>query len=543
MRFGLLGEARSDLICGLAVAATALFLYAGSLWNGFVWDDDIVILGNPLLKGGVLDLFAGIDAGRSGDLTPYYRPLTLLSFLVEGRLHGFNPYLVRLVNVLLHAANSFLVYRLARTLFTGLVPSLLAGLLFAVHPVASEGVNFNAGGRNTMLACLFVISSYLCHRRGVIQGRVSWSLAGALLFLAGLLSKESTMALLPFIVALELPLSRGGEPTKWWRAAARLAPYAAGTLLYGVLRTMALRGAGVRVDIFSGLGERLAQNLYVIPRYLLTVVWPPAQSSRYVIPEDLHLHLLPLITGWLFLAVVFWWVLIRNRSRATLFGAGWLAAFWLPVSGIVPIPSAAMADRYLYLPAIGIWLAVADQVVRALPERPATRRCAVIAAAVILLDLASLTVRRSAVWKSDVALFSRLTEQFPDDAYGHHNLGCAYLDKEKNLYLAERQFTRALALDPLFPRLRTQLGYVSLLRGDLEGALQHYTAAVQINPGDAEAHLNRGIVLERLGRAAEALGEFRSFLALPSTELPGARPLAEESVRRLSGFLNRGTSH
>ena len=109
-------EKRNDLLVGLAVAMVAFLVYANSLGNGFVWDDDVVIVANAALKGNALSLFSGIDVARATELNPYYRPLTLLTFLLEERLHGLTPFLVRLFNVLLHAANAFLVYRLRRAL-------------------------------------------------------------------------------------------------------------------------------------------------------------------------------------------------------------------------------------------------------------------------------------------------------------------------------------------------------------------------------------------------------------------------------------------
>ncbi len=85
---GKYGNERSNLLVGLVVAVVALLVYANSLGNGFVWDDDVVIVANPALKGTALSLFSGIDVGRTAELTPYYRPLSLLTFLIEERLHG-----------------------------------------------------------------------------------------------------------------------------------------------------------------------------------------------------------------------------------------------------------------------------------------------------------------------------------------------------------------------------------------------------------------------------------------------------------------------
>jgi protein O-mannosyl-transferase len=140
-------EKKRDITFSLLVVFAAFALYANSLGNGFVWDDDIVIIANSTQRNSALALFRGIDAGRDTDLTPYYRPLTLLTFLIEDRLHGLNPFLMHFLNVLLHAANAFLVYRLARSLLNDNYAALLAGMLFAV------GTPFS-------LVCLFYRHTY-----------------------------------------------------------------------------------------------------------------------------------------------------------------------------------------------------------------------------------------------------------------------------------------------------------------------------------------------------------------------------------------------
>jgi tetratricopeptide (TPR) repeat protein len=525
------GEVRRGQYFGLLVAAIAFLVYANSLGNGFVWDDDVVIVANPALRGSALSLFSTIDTGRAIELTPYYRPLTVLTFLIEERAHGLTPFPMHLVNVLLHAANAFLVYLLARSLVIDTYAALLAGLLFAVHPINTEAVDF-ISARNTLLSGFFILVAYLLHRRSIIRENFSGALAGAVFLLAGLFSKETALAGLPFIIAQEITQLRSTSGRL--RAVGRLLPYAVCIASYLVLRNNTLSNAGVKIAVLSGLGMRLLDNLYIIPRYLLTVLWPTALSAKYFIPDDLHLLALPLGAAWICIIALLAWLSTRGRSHVTLFGLAWLTAFWLPVSGIFPIPSAPFADRYLYIPAIGLWLVVSDQAFRLVPANVTARRYGVIAAALILLMLAGLTVRRNLDWKGDISLFSRIVEQYPEQAFGHHNLGCAYLDKLRSLDLAEEEFQRALALDPLFPRLRTQLGYIQLLRGDYAGAVQHYNEAVFQNPFDAEAFLNRAIALDRLGRYGDAVADYKRFLAMPGNELAGARPQAEARVRELT---------
>jgi len=154
--------------------------------------------------------------------------------------------------------------------------------------------------------------------------------------------------------------------------------------------------------------------------------------------------------------------------------------------------------------------------------------------AVLLILLGVTTCYHNLIWKNDISLFTYLIKLYPEQALGHHNLGCAYLDKVKNVDLAEKSFETALALNPFSPRLQTQLGYVRLLRGDLEGAIAHYNEAIYLNPVDPEALLNRGEAFERAGRHDEALDSYRRFLATPGSELSQARISVRSKVDALS---------
>lgn len=122
----------------IVIGLVAIAVYAITLFNGFAWDDVLVIVKNPILTGSTLTPFSSIDTARETDHTPYYRPLTLLSFLFEYRLHGFNPTLMHLANLILHILNAILSYFLARSITAGHRAALITALLFAVHPINTE---------------------------------------------------------------------------------------------------------------------------------------------------------------------------------------------------------------------------------------------------------------------------------------------------------------------------------------------------------------------------------------------------------------------
>jgi protein O-mannosyl-transferase len=549
----LLREKWREFLFGTLISAIAFLVYANSLGNGFVTDDPSVILHNPVLQGNPLQLFSTIDTISDTQLLPFYRPITYLTFYVEGKLHGFNPFLMHLANILLHAANAFLVYRLARLLFADQGPALLVGLLFAVHPIHSESVNFLSGGRNTMLACFFVLLAYLAHNKSIVQGGITASLLGALFFLAGLLSKETAMMVLPAIFMRELISLRENGLSQRLQPVIRLAPYAAAATCYLILRWLTLSRLGIQTSIIPGFGmqklqelyiipsltERLLYNIYIIPKYLLTIVWPVSLSPRYAVPEDFHLIALPLMVGWGCILGVIVWLLRRASSRATLFGLFWFLAFWIPVSGIFPMSSIQMADRYLYLPAIGLWIIIADQAVRLRIHGKTILRYAALATVLILVVMAALTIQRNLEWRSDITLFSRLVEQYPENPNGYYHLGIAYIKRKgpNDLQVAEKNLEMVLALDPSTQSVQTPLGLVRLERGDFEGALYYYSEALGNFPLDREARINRGITYEKLGRYQEALADYRFYLTIPTyNHIPGSQELAETRIRELSRY-------
>jgi protein O-mannosyl-transferase len=546
-------EKTRELFFGLLVATIAFLVYANSLCNGFVLDDHSVILNNPVLKGSLLSLFNSIDTTGEAVLLPYYRPFTYLTFMIEGRLHGFNPFYIRLANVLLHSTNAFLVYRLVRTLNKdNIFVALLAGILFAVHPQHSEGVDFNAGGRNTMLACFFSISTYLVHYKGIIREKSCWAFTGAFLFLLGMFSKETALMILPFIFALEFNALRTNAPGVRRLACLRLAPYLAALVFYMVMRWITLSKLGIQTSIIPGLGTtvldkmyittdlgtRIIDDLFIIPHYLLTTIWPADLSSRYVVPDDLNLLVLPLSFAWLGILISLWWFFTRGRTTATLFGLAWALLFWLPISGIVFVPGAPLADRFFYIPEIGLWIVLSDQMSKiTLINRPLLRRTGLAAVIFLLVALAALTVKRNQVWRSNYSLYSDLIKRYPENIHAHAGLGKVYYSngEEHNTDLAEREFEKVVAIDPNFPMIYTYLGNIKLNKGDLNGALFCYGKALEVYPYDKEAHLNRGITLEKLGRPREAITDYIFFLTSPgsSDDLPGGRQHAEKRLKEI----------
>lgn len=547
----ILGEGRRNQLAALFVVVIAFFVYANSLGNGFVWDDSDVIVTNPALRGSPFTLFQSIDTIGDNETLPYYRPLTILTFLIEERLHGLMPFPMHLINVLLHAATAFLVYLLVRSFGSEIKTAFLAAVLFAVHPINTEVVDF-ISARNGLLSGFFILLAYPIHRGSVLRKNLSGGFIAAFFLLAGLFSKETALVALPFIIALEIPAIRTNISGARYQAAMRLLPYAVVLSCYLIMRWMTLSRFGIQTSVIPGMGaeklqniykipdlwERMANNLYILPRYMLTMIWPVALSMRYTIPGNFQPFILSLTVAWLCIAAVMSWLFTRGRSQITFFGLAWFALFYVPVSGIAMFPSSPMADRYMYVPAIGLWLIAADQASRFLLTGDSVRKYGFVIVALILLALGGLTVRRNMDWKNEITLFSRFLDQYPGDVYSHTGMGNAFFGERnqgsKYLDLAEAEYKQALAMNPILPGVNTKMGYIHLARGDSEGAVHYYTIALGIYPLDKEALLNRAIALELIGRPKEAVEDFRRFLSTTGYELAEARPYAEARIRELT---------
>lgn len=497
-----------------------------SLGNGHVWDDPIVILTNHVVNGNPSDLLFSIDSGRATETTPYYRPLTLATFMLEGRLHSFSPVLMHGVNLLLHAGSVLILFRVMTGLGLSTVASLAGSILLAVHPLTVEPVSFLSGGRNTLLSALFVLLATHFFLRWRESGRRT-DLAGSVFsFFCGLFAKETTLALLPLLGWMEMK-------RKGWRGLLYVVPHALAAASYLIFRSVALGRAGVSTPLADDIPRLAGSVLFIVPRTLLNLLAPLSLSPRYHLPDDLNLYALGILAGWILLAVVVT-ILVRSGRPLVRLGLLWALLFWIPTSGIVPIPSAPMADRYLYLSVAGVAIVVADLVSAAEGRGWFRSRWPWGGAIILTILMTGLSLRQTLVWKSDETLFTRLVQISPDQAYGYHNLGCYYLDVKRDLDRAEEMFGEAAKRDPLFPRLHTQLGFIRFLRGDLAGAIREYDWALAQNPFDGEALVKRGEAMELTGNREEAVEMYRRFLSLPVSEIPWARPVVEERLKVLT---------
>jgi tetratricopeptide (TPR) repeat protein len=501
-------RARSWLPAAL-IAAAGAWAFSSSLGGGWLWDDDHYVTGNLLLRSP-----AGLARIWVAPPGLNYFPVTATVTWLQWQLWGDHPLGYRLTNLALHLAGAFLVWRLAGRL--GVRRGWLAGLLFAVHPLAVESVAWISELKNVLalpLALLALLAYLDFDERG---GRgVPWRAAG--LFLAAMLAK-STVALLPVVLLLAALWRRGRLRRS---DALATAPFFAISLVLGLVtiwfeHTRAMGPNGPAVD--PGLARLAAAGLGSV-FYLAKFVWPfglvPIYPRWVVAPISSAL-----LWPWAAWIAVFWASRGSVWGRPVRFALGAYLAMLAPVLGWVPMAYSRLswvADHFAYpaLPALAILTAAGiEALARRLPaaDRPGRRGILAAAVAAALL-LAAESRSYSGVFVSPAALWSYTVRQNPGAWSAHNDLGEA-LFAQGRVSAAIEEYRQALRINPDYVYAHLNLGDALQSLGRLPEAIAEYQEAVRLQPGGAGFHHYLGDALSQAGRLPEAIAQFEEALRL-----------------------------
>lgn len=483
---------RLVLLAALLVLATSV-PYLPLLGAGFVnWDDPVYVLGNPLIRS--LD-GRGLAAIGTSFLEGNYHPLTLLSYAVEYRLFGLDPRPYHLTNLALHLANVLLVFLLTRRLFGGVALAAGVGLAFGLHPMRVEAVAWVSERKELLSALGYFASLLLYLRAGDPRQRRQTLLLGASFacFVLACLSKAMAVTLPAALFVLDR-MQPGRRPPA---GAAAKVPFLAAGIFFAGLALWAQQSAQAVTDsVLAVYGWKYAilllHNLWF---YLEKTVLPLGLSAFYPYPPASALtdpaYLAGAASGLAVLGFLLW------RGG----GARWGAVFFLvaaaPVLRLIPVGNTPVADRYLYLPGLGLIWAAAALLERV--ELPRARRALAAAAAVVFLLFGWWSWQRAGIWTGSVPLWSDVVARHPSDFLARFNLGSGLLAERNDPAAALRQFEAALALRPD----RLEAG---------------------VRSGDPYLHHYRGLALLRLGRRTEAEED---FLAAVRFKGDWAEPLLE----------------
>jgi tetratricopeptide (TPR) repeat protein len=491
----------------LALVAAVVLVYGRVAGHDFVdLDDRIVIAQNPLVLAGASPASA-LRAFRE-PAEANWVPLTWISLQLGYELHGLAPRGFLLGNVALHALASVLLFFALLRLTSGLWESAVIAALFALHPVHVESVAW-AASRKDVLSGVFFMATLLAWARFGQRPSAARYLAAAAAFACGLLSKP-TLVTTPFVLwLLDLwPLARlagaSGVPAIARRAAVLLLEKlpllalsaAASAIAYQVQESAGAIGAGAQIPF----AMRWTNALDAIRIYLAQSVWPSGLAVSYPHPLG-SLGAPRLAAAGALLALLTGLALASLRRRPYLLvGWLWFLGMLVPVLGLVQVGIQPHADRYLYLPQIGLSVALVFWVADIVRGRSGMRAGVAAAAGLTLLALGITALRQVDTFRDAITLQSHAVAVTEGNLLAHYRLGDA-LQRAGRLAEAERELRSALALAPRHAKIRIALAEVLARSGRGEEAIAHYRRALAVDPGA------RALVLAALRTSAAERAE------------------------------------
>jgi tetratricopeptide (TPR) repeat protein len=505
----------------LAPAAALLLLalaFLPALGNGFVdYDDPVYVTENPAVLRGLGA--AGLAWALTDTHAANWHPLTWLSHMLDVTLFGVRPAGHHLTSLVLHAAAAVALLAALAALTGAVWRSAAVAALFLVHPLRVESVAWVSERKDVLSGLLFmlVLLAYERHARRPSGARAA---AVAALFALGLAAKPMLVTL-PFVLLLLdwWPLGRlRGAGLRGLAAAAReKAPLFALAALASAVTLYAQRAGGAtRLNEAFPLGVRIANAFAAAAGYLGKALWPAHLASFYPhLGRDLppwQAALSALLLAGVTAAALRWW------RRSPWLPAGWLwyLGMLVPVSGVVQVGLQSMADRYTYLPLVGVAIAAVwsvDALTRRFPRRAVLLAPA---AALLLGALALATWRQTGVWKDADTLLANDLEV---------NSGGAALRPPPADPRALAELQAAAAARPDDAAARNALGAALARAGRVDEAVAQFRRALQLAPGSAEAHYNLGLAYDVLGLRESADREYRQTLRLAPGHAPACNNL------------------
>lgn len=535
---------RRTSIFALAVFCVAIVPYLRATQNQFIsYDDPIYVTDEPMVKKGLT--VDGIVWAFSGFRFFNYHPLTWLTHMMDVELFGLNPAGHHFTSIVLHALTATLLFLLLLRLTAETWPSAFVAALFAVHPTHVESVAWVAE-RKDVLCAFFAMLTLLAYVGYVQRPSAARYVLIVIVFALGLLSKQMIVTLPCVMLLLDYwPLRRISDRKSALRALVEKIPLLALSATASVVIAIAqASGQPMKSLEQFPFDRRLANALNSFLNYLWMTVWPSDLSVFYPYPSAFS-------TGWLVLAAA---VLVGVTAAAIVqakrkpylaVGWFWFAGMLVPVIGLVQVGRQGMADRYTYLPHIGLFIAVVWLVKEIASRHHSGRRTAAVVGGLLVIALAARTWHQIGYWKTSVTLFTHALSVTERNPVAHNQLGNEYA-RTGRIDDAERHYRACIAIDPEysmayvnlakvhlrrdeeesayllllkareFPRpsslIHLMLGLIHERRGDVAQAEADFRRASEIDPDSLQAYLRRGYLLQQQGRQSEAAEQYRAAL-------------------------------
>ena len=524
-----LAGARLDLLIYLALLLATFAVYAQVRNFDFVnYDDSDFITGNPNVRQGLTA--HGLEWALTTNYQGNWVPLTWVSHMLDCQFFGLDSGWHHLHNVLLHALAAVMLCMFLERATGTRWRSALAAFLFALHPLHVQSVAWVAERKDVLSACFWFLTLWLYVRYAERPGTGRY-LAVALSFWLGLMAKPM-MVTLPFVLLLldYWPLARLAQRGRKaiWEKLPLLGLAGVATAI-----TYLAQKHAESVNLIP-LEARLANAAHSYALYILQTFWPARLAILYPYPRGFAFAFLPLLAAGVLLAVVTAGVIVlRRRAPYLLMGWGWFVVTLVPVIGLVQVGDQAHADRYMYIPMVGLLVMLIWGAAEIL-EMLRVKKLAIPLAVAACLASAVVSWVQIKYWSNSETLFRRALAVTNDNKIANNNLG-SYLMSSGRLSEALPYFETAVRIDPEYPAARNNLGIALGRMGRLPDAIAQLQIAVRLWPDAPDPHTNLGTALAQAGRLPEAADQFEAALRMDPNDALVQRNLGQA----LSGIPGR----
>jgi tetratricopeptide (TPR) repeat protein len=527
-------------ICVVLFLATLAVYFQVRSHEFISYDDQEYVTDNAHVRAGLT--WEGLAWAFTTSHTGNWLPLTWISHMLDCQLFGVKSGALHLSNVLLHALTALLLFAVLRRMTGAVWRSAFVAFLFSLHPLHVESVAWIAERKDVLSALLWFLTiwAYLGYVKRPGKGRY-WLVVAV--FSLGLMAKSMLVTLPLVLLLLDVwPLRRitlGAQPlsdgrgsvtthraaTVWERLACLFHNQTLGRIVLEKVPLLALslgvsaltyivqqRSHNVMPLGLIPLWQRLGNALVSCVAYVADMLWPAKLAVFYPFRFDVPWWQ-PTAAGLAILAVSI--LALRSIRRRPYLAVGW---FWYlvtltPVIGLVQVGSQARADRYAYIPMVGLSIALAWGAADLVKRRPRLRTAMAAAAVAVCLACAALTWRQLRYWRDTVTLFQHSVSVTSGNFIGYNILGLA-LRNQGRLDEAIASYREAIKFDPGFEDAHKNLSQALLEQGRTGEILPETAIAAQIKPDDEEAQYNLGTTLAEQGRFEEAVEAFRAAVRL-----------------------------
>lgn len=499
------GLASSDLaiLAALLLAVLVIYVQTGS-FEFIAVDDPLNIYQNAHVQSGLS--LETLRWALTAVVVANWAPVTVISHLVAVQLFGMNAGMHHLMNVALHALCAMLLFLALRRATGERWLSAFIACLFAVHPLHVESVAW-VSERKDVLSTLFWFAALYAYLRYAEKPGTGRYLAVAATFALGLLSKPMLVTFPFTLLLLDIwPLRR----TRWPRTILEKLPLLALSAVASVVTYMAQASTGAQSAISRSAATRVENALTSCLTYIGQMFWPARLAYFYPYPPTLPLA--PAIVAFVILLAISILAVRALRTRPW-FTVGW---FWylgtlVPVIGLVQVGRQLRADRYMYIPMIGLSIILAWGAAEFAAREP-RRKFALAAAAVGFCVVCTALARADvAYWRNNETLFRRALEVTTDNAQVEYDLGTLLISRSQ-FAEATPHLEAALRIEPNNFEAHNNLGAILEIAGNRAAAQAHYEAAVRVKPDYADAQENLASILSASSNPASAIPHFEMAL-------------------------------